>query len=251
MSFKLLIDIGNSNINFGIADCKKEKILFKWRTASKIDITSDEFAIELISHLNYFGVKIDYVNISCVVRELAFIAKNAILNYFDIMPKIVDYKTECDLNFDKLEKPEELGADRIANCIAGYKFYSEQRFDLIIIDFGTATTYDLVDKSGNFITGITAPGIKISSDCLFIKTSLLNKIDICKPKSILAKNTEESLCTGIIYSQIGACEYIINRLRDYYPEAKVIVTGGLCDLIESKLICEKDMDLTLKGLMIL
>ena len=251
MSFKLLIDVGNSNINFGIADCKTEKILFKWRTMSDINITSDEFAIKLISHLNYFGIKIDGVNISCVVRGLGPIIKNAILNYFDIVPKIVDSKIECDLNFNKLEKPEELGADRIVNCIAGYKFYSEQEFDLIIIDFGTATTYDLIDKSGNFITGITAPGIKISAACLFRKTSLLNKIEIHKPKSIFAKNTEESLYAGIIYSQIGACEYIINKLRNYYPEAKVIATGGLCNLIDSEVICEKDIDLTLKGLMVL
>ncbi len=250
MGLKLLIDIGNSNIVFGIADVEQNKILFKWRSVCNVNITSDDFAINLINHLSYLGVKIDAVSISCVVAELFLIVKNAILNYFDIVPKFVDYKLKCDLNFDELEKPEELGADRIVDCLAGYKFYSEKKFDLIIIDFGTATTYDLIDKSGKFITGITAPGMEIAAKSLFNKASLLSGIEIYDPKKTLVKNTDDSLRAGIIYSQIGACEFIINKLKYYYPEAKIIATGGLCNLINSKLIDIKDFELTLKGLML-
>ena len=250
MNIKLMIDIGNSNIVFGIADIERNKILFKWRSICNVNITSDDFAINLINHLNYFGIKINSVSISCVVAEMFFVVKNAILNYFDIIPKIVDYKLKCDLNFDELENPEELGADRIVDCLAGYKFYGEKKFDLIIIDFGTATTYDLIDKSGKFITGITAPGMKIAAKSLFNRASLLSGIEIYDPKKILVKNTGDSLRAGIIYSQVGACEFIINKLKNYYPKAKVIATGGLCSLINSNLINIKDLDLTLKGLML-
>ena len=242
---KLLIDIGNTNIVYGLTD--GEKIKKKWRTSYNFGFTEDEFGISIVNYLNYFDEKIEAVIISCVVPEILCAIKNGVKKYLNLEPKIVDCNVKSNLVWD-IENPKELGADRIVNCIGAYEIYHS---DLIVIDFGTATTYDLVDSSGKFLTGITAPGIKISADALFNKTSLLNETDLVLPKNILVKNTINSLRAGIILSHIGATEYIIKKLLDVLPNAKVIATGGLCGLIETKLIDEKDFDLTLKGLMFL
>lgn len=238
---KLLIDIGNTNIVYGISEGMELKK--KWRTSYNLKFTKDEFAISIINYLNYFNLKPDCVNISCVVPEVLFAIKNGIEEYLHIKPKIVDCNIKCGLDI-----PNELGADRIVNCIAANKIYGS---DLIIIDFGTATTYDMLDASGKFLTGITAPGLKISAEALFNKASLLSATDLVLPKSIFVKNTTDSVRAGIILSHIGAAEYIIKKLLEQLPNAKVIATGGLCSLIDTDLINIQDSDLTLKGLMLI
>lgn len=244
---KLLIDAGNTNIVYGITD--GQKILRKWRTSYRINFTKDEFAFSLLQFLNHFHVKIDAVNISCVVPEILSALKSAFTDYFQVNPKIIDWSTETKLIWD-MENPSELGSDRIANCVAAYELYGPDS-DLIVIDFGTATTYDLVDRTGKFVSGITAPGLKISADALFNKASLLSKIDLFLPDTIFVRNTVDSLRAGIVFSHIGSCEYIIKKLKDRYADSKVIATGGLCSLIETEMIDVKDCDLTLKGLMLI
>lgn len=245
MKMRLLIDIGNTNIVYGLTD--GIEIKKKWRTCSNINLTEDEIGLSILNYLRLFNANVEAAIISCVVPKILPAMQNGIKKYLGLSAQIVDCNVKSNLVWD-IENPAELGADRIVNCIGAFEIYHS---DLIVIDFGTATTYDLIDSSGKFLTGITAPGIKISADALYNKTSLLSETNLILPKDILVKNTADSLRAGIILTNIGAAEYIIKKLLGVLPNAKVIATGGLCNLIETDLIDVKDLDLTLKGLMIL
>ncbi len=242
----LTVDVGNTNITLGVFD--KEKIVGTYRLTTKMQRTSDEFGIDIKAILNEYEGKIDDVIISSVVPGVMYSLNSAFIKYYGVTPKVVGpgMKTGIKLN---VPNPREIGADRIVDAVGAYDVYGGP---VIVIDFGTATTYDLIGPDGEFLAGITAPGIRISAKALWEDTAKLPEIEIKKPDSILAKETISSMQAGLVYGYIGQTEYIVNKVKEEsgYTDAKVVATGGLGKIIAEETDCINiyDKDLTLNGL---
>lgn len=242
----LTVDVGNTNITLGVFD--KEKIVGTYRLTTKMQRTSDEFGIDIKAILNEYEGKIDDVIISSVVPGVMYSLNSAFIKYYGVTPKVVGpgMKTGIKLN---VPNPREIGADRIVDAVGAYDVYGGP---IIVIDFGTATTYDLIGPDGEFLAGITAPGIRISAKALWEDTAKLPEIEIKKPDSILAKETISSMQAGLVYGYIGQTEYIVNKVKEEsgYMDAKVVATGGLGKIIAEETDCINiyDKDLTLNGL---
>jgi len=246
------IDIGNTNIVLGVTN--KGKIQDHWRIRTEKEVTADEFGI-LISNLFRFSKisndDITHIIISCVVPPLLNTLDEFSRRYFNIRPMIVGpgLKTGMPIHYDN---PREVGADRIVNAVAAYKKYQT---GLIVVDFGTATTFDCISKEGAYIGGAIAPGITISCEALFQKASKLPGIEIfARPKNVIAKDTISSMNVGIIFGYAGLVDGIVNRIKkEIGYDLTVIATGGLAPLIceESDTIEHIEEFLTLEGLMII
>ena len=248
----LVIDVGNTNIVLGVLE--GNELIESWRITTTSKRTSDEFGMLVYSLIEHKGLKlqdIEHVIISSVVPDIMYSLTNGIRKYFDIEPLIVGPGIKTGVNI-KTDNPREVGADRIVNVVAAYHIYGGPA---IAIDFGTATTYDVINEKGEFIAGITSPGIKISADALWQKAAKLPNIAIKKPESILAKNTITSMQAGLVYGYIGQVEYIVNKIKEEMnnPNVKVIATGGLAKIIEAEtnVIDVYEPLLTLKGLQII
>lgn len=222
----LLIDVGNTNITLGA--CENGVITGLWRLTTGFSMTADEMGLNILWLMEHGGKKagdVECVVVSCVVPKLMYALTHALRKYMNKEPFVIGKHLKLGI---KLLKPatNELGADRIVNAAAAYTRFGGP---VIVIDYGTATTYDVVAEDGEFLTGITAPGIKISADALFEKAALLGEIELTLPPSIVARNTVESLQCGILYGHIGETEYIVSRLKRELniPDAKVVATGGL------------------------
>lgn len=248
----LVIDVGNTNITFGVY--KKEEMIATFRIMSKSPRTSDEFGMTITELISKQGVDIndiDGVIVASVVPNVMHSLLNSIEKYFHLKPLVVGpgVKTGIKIN---TPNPKEIGPDRIVDAVAAYEKYGGP---VMVIDFGTATTYDLVDGDGSFSVGITAPGIRISAKALWEDTAKLPEIEIVMPKSILANETIWSMQAGLMYGQIGQTEYIIDQVKKEtgYSELKVVATGGLGRLIsgETSKIEVYDPELTLEGLRII
>ncbi len=244
----LVIDVGNTNITFGVF--QEEELVARFRMRTQSEKTSDEYGVFIVDVLKTSNIEskdIKDVIISSVVPDIMYSFTNGIRKYLKKEPMIVGpgIKTGISIHTDN---PSEVGADRIVDAVAGYKEYGGP---LIIIDFGTATTYDVVTEDGVFEAAITAPGIRIIADALWKKTAKLPEVEIKKPPSILAKNTIASMQAGLVYGYIGQVKYIIEQIQQEMGiEMKVVATGGLgriiIDSMEDHLIY--DSELTLKGL---
>lgn len=248
----LVVDVGNTNITMGVYDGKNLKTTF--RMMSKQPRTSDEYGITLRELLRTNGVKkeeIEGVIMASVVPNVMHSLVNGITKYIGKNPMIVGPGVKTGIRVTS-ENPREIGADRIVDVVAAYVKYGGPA---LVIDFGTATTYDLVTEDGSFSVGITAPGIRISAKALWEDTAKLPEIEIKKPKSILAQETISSMQAGLVYGQIGQTEYIIRQVRKEsgYDNMKVVATGGLGRIIadETDEIQIYDRDLTLEGLRII
>lgn len=248
----LAIDVGNTNMSFGIFDGKEIKGTFRIMTAATR--TSDEYGLvvtDLIAKQNIDISSIDGVIIATVVPNTTHSLTNAVIKYLHCNPLLVGPGVKTGIRIDT-PNPKEIGADRIVDAVAAYEKYGGP---VLIIDFGTATTYDLVTEDGRFVVGITAPGIRISARALWEDTARLPEIEIKKPATILAQDTITSMQAGLIYGQIGQTEYIIKQVRKEtgYENMRVIATGGLGSLIadETDLIEVYDTLLTLEGLRII
>lgn len=247
----LVIDVGNSNIVLGVYDQKT--LLRTWRVTSDKSRTSDEYGALLHTLFASAGLgldRIDAVIISSVVPALTWVMESIARDFFRLAPLVVgpDIKTGIQIQYDN---PREVGADRIVNAVAGYE---KHRSALIIVDFGTATTFDHVNSNGDYCGGAIAPGLAISMEALFQRASKLPRIDIAKPPQTIARNTINSMQSGIYYGYIGLVDGIINRIKaECLDNPRVIATGGLAKLIspESQTIDEVDEFLTLDGLRIL
>lgn len=195
--------------------------------------------------------RLESVIISSVVPSIMYSLTHGIRKYFGIDPMIVSAGMKTGINL-RMENPKELGSDRIVNMVAANEIYGGPA---VVIDFGTATTYDVINDKGEFITCMIAPGIRISADALFQRAAQLPKIEIKAPKSIIAKTTVECMQAGVVFSHVGETVYIINRLKKDLglPNLKVIGTGGLARVINDaeKVFDYLDPMLTLKGLKIL
>lgn len=246
----LVIDVGNTNIVVGVM--KAGELIANFRLTTQMTRTSDEYGVTLVSMLGYSGIErnqIKDVIIGSVVPDIMYSLINSIKKYFEIKPMIVS--TELDTGIVvKTDNPKEVGVDRIINCVAGYQLFGGP---CMVIDFGTATTYDVINEKGEFIAGITSPGIRICADALWSRAAQLPQIEIKKPKRILdAKNTVVSMQAGLVYGYIGQVEYIVGKTREELgaPDMKVIATGGLAKIIQegTDVISSYDPLLTLKGL---
>ncbi|MBO4977004.1 MAG: type III pantothenate kinase [Lachnospiraceae bacterium] len=247
-----VIDVGNTNMTLGVYEGEELKATFRMMT--KTPRTSDEYGVMLTTLLTTKGITTDMIEgciVASVVPDVMHSLTGGILRYVGVKPLIVGPGVKTGIRI-VTENPRAIGADRIVDAVAAYEKYGGP---VLVIDFGTATTYDLVTEEGNFAAGITAPGIRISSEALWSQAAKLPKIEIQKPKSILAQETITSMQAGLVYGQIGQTEYIIRKVKEEsgLADLKVVATGGLGRLIsdETETIDVYDSALTLDGLRII
>lgn len=248
----LVIDVGNTNITFGVYE--KKRLVTTFRMMTKQPRTSDEYGIGLRELLRNNDVRTEDIEgtiIASVVPNVMHSLTGAIVRYLGHTPLIVGPGIKTGIRI-VTENPREIGADRIVDAVAAYEKYGGP---ILVLDFGTATTYDLVTEDGCFTAGITAPGIRISAKALWEDTAKLPEIEIKKPASILAQETISSMQAGLVYGQIGQTQYVIEQVKKEsgYENLKVVATGGLGRLIseETEAIQVYDSALTLEGLRII
>ncbi len=248
----LAIDIGNTNTVLGLF--KEGSLVHDWRIRTEVNITIDEYAIILRSLFAVHQIPLESVSdviISCVVPPVLNSADRFCQRYFRTTPLVVGpgIRTGMPILYDN---PKEVGADRIVNAVAAYE---QRKNAVIVVDFGTATTFDYVSERGEYMGGVISPGIMISCEALFQKASKLPRVEIfARPHSIMAKNTIASMNAGIVYGYAGLVEGIISRMKkEVDREVYVVATGGLAPLIASEcpMINEVDDYLTLNGLRII
>lgn len=247
----LVIDVGNTHTVCGVY--KGDTLLNHWRLVTEPERTADEFGLLLTSLFSLNGIsagEIKGVIISCVVPPMLPILEEVAQRYFRTRALVVGpgIKTGMPILYDN---PAEVGADRIVNAVAAYEGH---RQELIVVDFGTATTFDYVTQKGEYMGGAIAPGIGIAMEALFQRASKLPRVEIIKPKGVIGKNTVSSMQSGIFYGYVGLVDEMVRRMREETKsDPKVVATGGWANLIapESQAIHEVDELLTLKGLKII
>jgi type III pantothenate kinase len=248
----VVMDVGNTNTVIGVYE--GDQLLSDWRIRTEKEATIDELGILLRNLFQAQGLKLvpgTEVVISCVVPPMVNTLEGFAQRYLKVRPLWVGpgIKTGMPIHYDN---PREVGADRIVNAVAAYE---QVHGSVIIVDFGTATTFDVVSRQGEYLGGVIAPGVMISCEALFLKASKLPRVEIfAKPKSVIAKDTISSMNAGIIYGYVGLVEGIVNRIKEALGDnPRVIATGGLACLIatETKSIDAVDDYLTLKGLKII
>ncbi|MBR3646596.1 MAG: type III pantothenate kinase [Lachnospiraceae bacterium] len=245
----LALDAGNTNITVGVFD--NDKIVGTFRLNTQIARTSDEFGIliiDLLTHNKIDAAKVNDVIISSVVPKIMHSLINGIRKYFKVDPIIIQAGIKTGIKV-KTASPADVGADRIVDLAGAYGIYGGPA---LVIDYGTATTYDYVDVEGNFEFGVTSPGIRTSAKALSQDAAKLPEIEIKMPDTILVRSTVTSMQAGLIYGYIGQTEYIIDKMKEAtgVHDMKVIATGGLGRIIadNTEKIDIYDPDLTLKGM---
>lgn len=240
----LAIDIGNTNITLGIFE--NEVILETFRLASDKELPQEEYEILLHSLLKRYQIKACII--ASVVEELNKTLKNACDNVFHLNSILINNKLNLGLNI-KLKNPKELGADRIANACGAYMLYSKP---IIVVDLGTATTFDIVDKCGNFVGGVIMPGLNLQMKALNLNTSKLPRIEIDKSEIAIGNDTESAILSGVIRGSACAIEGLIDQCeKELGEKATIVATGGYCTLISKYMTRNFDFVnpcLTLEGL---
>ncbi|WP_281883922.1 type III pantothenate kinase [Paenibacillus sp. YYML68] len=247
----LVADVGNTNIVLGLYD--KQELLHHWRLSTNRSTTADEYGIMMFNLFQHAGISLEQVEgviISSVVPPLMFVLEQLCLKYLKKAPLIVGPGLKTGLNI-RSENPREVGADRIVNAVAAIELYGPP---CIVVDFGTATTFDYIDERGQYIGGAVAPGIGISTEALYQRAAKLPRIELVKPRSVIGRNTVSSMQAGIIYGFAGQVDGIVERIKQESGQSsRVIATGGLAELIasESRTIELVNPLLTLQGLRII
>lgn len=247
----LAVDIGNTNTALGIF--LEKKLIEDWRIRTEREKTSDEYALTLLSLLNSSGIETSEIKsaiISSVVPPLTPVFQNLCQRLFKLKPLVVGpgLKTGMSILY---ENPLEVGADRVVVAVAAFVKYGGP---CVVVDFGTATTFDAISSQGEYLGGAIAPGIQISAEALFLKTAKLPRIEIRKPKKAIGRSTEASMQSGLFFGYIGLISNIIKKIKtELGGEAKVISTGGFAAQIspEIKSIDAHEPHLTLEGLRII
>lgn len=247
----LAIDVGNTNTVIGVFEGKDLKV--HWRLATRREGTADEYAVLLnglfeVASLPFQGIRAAII--SCVVPPLQGPLDEVCQQHFGVKPLHVGpgIKTGMPILYDS---HREVGADRIANAVAAYEAYGGP---CIVVDFGTATTFDAISAKGEYLGGAIAPGIGIAAEALFERTAKLPRVEILKPKAVIGRNTVGSIQAGLFYGYVGLVDEIVSRMREELGrEATVVATGGLAGLIlaESRTVQHVDPFLTLTGLRLL
>lgn len=246
-----VFDVGNTNIVLGVY--KGDELKYHWRVETSRNRTEDEFGMSIKSLFDHSGLSfsdIDGIIISSVVPPIMFALERMCQKYFHLKPLVVGPGIKTGLNI-KYENPREVGADRIVNAVAAIHEYGGP---LIIVDFGTATTYCYINEQSQYIGGAIAPGVNVSTEALYSKAAKLPRIEITRPDGVIGKNTVAAMQSGIVYGYVGQVEGIVKRMMEQSEKKpKVIATGGLSTLIaqESTVIDIVDPYLTLKGLQLI
>lgn len=244
----LVMDTGNTNIVLGVYD--QDQLKHHWRMETHRHKTEDEYAMQVKALFTHVGLTFDKITgiiISSVVPPVVYPLEQMCRNYFNQKPLVVGPGIKTGLNI-KYENPREVGADRIVNAVAAIEDYGGP---LIIVDFGTATTYCFINSDGDYIGGAIAPGIGISMEALFDRAAKLPRIELVRPDHVVGKNTVSAMQSGVVFGYVGQVEGIVARMKaQSEEEPTVVATGGLADLIasESTVIDVVDNYLTLKGL---
>ena len=245
----LAIDAGNTNIVLGVYD--GNILTAHFRLATMHERSRDEYGILFTSFLSNRNIKVEDIEaviISSVVPQIMYSLERAIKDYIRRDAIVVDNRTPLGMKI-RIDNPKELGTDRIVNAYGARKLYGTP---LIIVDFGTATTFCAVDRQGDYLGGAICPGIKISLEALFMKTAKLPRVEIARPDSVIGKNTVDSMQSGILFGYVGQVTGIAHRFMKEMGEedVRVIGTGGLASLIaaETDLFYDVNRNLTLESL---
>ncbi len=245
MSNLLVVDVGNTNVVLGIY--RDDELAGSWRLATARERTADEYGILVKQLIGDFATALDGAIVSSVVPPLNRAFAWMIEQHFGIEPLFVEpgVKTGIAIHVDN---PQEVGADRIVNCVAAFERYGGPS---IIVDFGTATTFDVVTADAEYVGGVIAPGISISAEALFARASRLPRVDIRRPPTVIGTNTVVNMQSGLYFGYLGLVDGILTRMKkEVRGVKKVIATGGLAQLLaeDSEHIEEVHEDLTLEGL---
>ena len=247
----ICIDIGNTNIKYAIYE--NDELKFSFRVATNLKKTSDEYGALLTGMLASQGVSVQEIEggiVSSVVPSLDYTIDKMCSLYLHIKPLHIAPGLKSGLNI-RCDDAREVGADRIVNCVSAIVEYGNGE-PMIVVDFGTATTFNIINENNEFIGGVIAPGIKGSLDSLVNGTAKLPRVEIEAPKSIIAKNTVTNMQAGIVLGFAGLVEYIVKRIKKEMkcPNMKTIATGGFSTVISKEIegIDVVDKLLTLKGL---
>jgi len=245
------IDVGNTSINMGLFE--GERLANSWRLMSGIDRSADEYGSLLFSLLQRHGIPISSIRgavVCTVVPPLVPVFQEVCVRYLDTRPLIIEPGIRTGLRL-AVESPRELGPDRVANVVAGTRLYGRP---LIVIDFGTATTFDVVSAAGDFLGGAIAPGITIASEALFTRTAMLPRIELVCPKHAIGHGTVSAMQSGIMYGYIGLIERILEEIiGELDAQPHVVATGGYADMFTRIVpgIHVSNPDLSLIGLRLL
>jgi type III pantothenate kinase len=251
VSSLLAIDVGNTQTVLGLY--QDDQLVHNWRLETKKERTADEWGIFLLDLFRVANIepKVHGIIISNVVPPLRHALGRMSERYFDRTAVFVDHQTDCGLKID-IEQPEEVGADRLVNAVAARAHVDNAA--VIVVDFGTATTFDAINADGVYLGGAISPGIIISNDALAHQASRLPRIDIQKPTKVVGTTTQQSMQAGIYYGYVGLVDGMVARMQEEMSDtAKVIATGGLAGLLsqETKAIDEVVPNLTLDGLLLI
>lgn len=247
----LVVDVGNTHTVLGVYE--GERLLQHWRVWTDLEKTSDEYGV-LVRNL-YDGSRlssreVSAIAVSSVVPPLTPTIVDLCVRYFGVHPLVVGPGVKTGISI-KMDNPREVGADRIVNAVAAF---ARHRKACIVLDFGTATTFDYVSAAGEYMGGVIAPGANISAEALFRQASKLPRVEIAKPATVIGKNTVAAMQSGLYFGYLGLVEGIIDRIkRELRADPLVIATGGLAATIaaDSSRIHEIDENLTLEGLRII
>jgi type III pantothenate kinase len=244
----LALDIANTNIKMGMFE--GDKLQANWRIATSVQRTADEYAVILLNLLRENGIDVSDITkgaMSCVVPPLLTTFNEMFQKYFNIHPLVVGPGVRTGVRI-RMDNPREVGADLIANTAAALHMY---KLPVIVVALGTATAFATVSKEGDYLGGVIAPGIGISSEALFARTAALPRVELARPKSTIGPNTIAAMQSGIIFGYAGLVDSIVTRIQEELGEkATVVATGGYANIIaeEAKTIDEINPDLTLIGI---
>ena len=247
----ICIDVGNTNIKYAIFD--GDALKFSFRVATDLKRTSDEYGSQLIGMLEFNGLRADDITggiFSSVVPSLDYTIEHMLKMYLKIDPLQLAPGLKSGLKMH-VDNAREVGADRIVNNVSALHKYGRGK-PMIVVDFGTATTFNIISKEGEFIGGVIAPGIRGSLDSLVSGTAKLPRVEIEAPKSVIATNTTTNMQAGIVFGFAGLVDYIVRKMKKEMknPDVRVVATGGFSEIIAKEISCIDYVDklLTLRGL---
>ena len=247
----LAIDVGNTTINLGVFE--GEELRSTWHLATEVHRLADEYAavlLDLLAHQGLTPSQVSEAVICSVVPPLITTFRELCQRYFKVDPLVVEAGVRTGVNI-RMDNPREVGADRVTNAVAGHRLYGGP---LIVIDFGTATTFDVVSEKGDYLGGAISPGIGIAAEALFERAAKLPRVELTYPPRAIGRNTISAMQSGLLFGYIGLIEGMVNRIRkELGAKAKVIATGGYAELVAQRcrLIEVVDPNLSLKGLRII
>jgi type III pantothenate kinase len=244
----LALDVGNTNITVGVFDGSKLKAT--WRIGTDVHRTSDEYGslfVHLLEHNGLAPASINEAVLCSVVPPLVGVFEEMCRRYFKTRPLVVEAGVKTGVKIC-LDNPREVGADRVVNAVAAHHLYGGP---VIVIDLGTAITFDAVSEEGDYLGGAIAPGIAIATEALFTRTAALPRLELDVPKRAIGRNTVAAMLSGVVYGYAGLIEGVVSRIqKELGVKAKVVATGGYAELLarETPVIEEVNPDLTLVGL---